>query len=164
MPDWGPHPVNWYEIIQTTQISQFHSHAEWRKQVYASYIHTCIYIIYICILLPYSQRHLCSSLTALKWYGKQGFMNTVLIVIHVHLKYTLFLYIKMFLYIKNVIVCVFFHSSNKKWNLEGSYAFHKKPPRRSKIWDMGYSGRHRVHMNFQPSPPLPHMLQLLPRF
>jgi hypothetical protein len=22
----------------------------------------------------------------------------------------------------------------KKWNLEGSYAFYKKPPRRSKIW------------------------------
>jgi hypothetical protein len=28
----------------------------------------------------------------------------------------------------------FFIASNKKWNLEGSYAFHKKPPRRFKIW------------------------------
>jgi hypothetical protein len=28
----------------------------------------------------------------------------------------------------------FFITSNKKWNLEGSYAFHKKPPRRFKIW------------------------------
>jgi hypothetical protein len=28
----------------------------------------------------------------------------------------------------------FFITSNKKYNLEGSYAFHKKPPRRSKIW------------------------------
>jgi hypothetical protein len=28
----------------------------------------------------------------------------------------------------------FFITSNKKLNLEGSYAFHKKPPRRSKIW------------------------------
>jgi hypothetical protein len=28
----------------------------------------------------------------------------------------------------------FFITSNKKWNLEGSYAFPKKPPRRSKIW------------------------------
>jgi hypothetical protein len=27
----------------------------------------------------------------------------------------------------------FFLTSNKKLNLEGSYAFHKKPPRRSKI-------------------------------
>jgi hypothetical protein len=27
----------------------------------------------------------------------------------------------------------FFITSNKKYNLEGSYAFHKKPPRRSKI-------------------------------
>jgi hypothetical protein len=28
----------------------------------------------------------------------------------------------------------FFITSNKKLNLEGSYAFYKKPPRRSKIW------------------------------
>ncbi len=35
---------------------------------------------------------------------------------------------KMSLYVS------FFITSNKKWNLEGSYAFHKKPPRRSKIW------------------------------
>ncbi len=50
----------------------------------------------------------------------------------------------------------FFITINKKYNLEGSYAFHKKPPRRSKLWKktyFGYSGRHQVHMNFQPSPP-----------
>jgi hypothetical protein len=51
----------------------------------------------------------------------------------------------------------FFITSNKKYNLDGSYAFHKKPPRRSKIWRkktyFGYSGRHQVQMNFQPSPP-----------
>jgi hypothetical protein len=62
----------------------------------------------------------------------------------------------------------FFMTSNKKWNLEGSDAFDKKLPGRSKIWKntyFGYSGRHQVHMNFQPSPPPPsHMLQLLPRF
>jgi hypothetical protein len=34
---------------------------------------------------------------------------------------------KMSLYVS------FFITSNKKWNLEGSYAFHKKPPGRSKI-------------------------------
>jgi hypothetical protein len=33
-----------------------------------------------------------------------------------------------------------------------------------KITYFGYSGRHQVHMNFQPSPPLPYMLKLLPRF
>ncbi len=68
---------------------------------------------------------------------------------------------KMTLYVS------FFIKSNKKYNLEGSYAFHKKPPRRSKIWKktyFRYSGRHQVHMNFQPSPPLPHLLQHLPRF
>ncbi len=36
---------------------------------------------------------------------------------------------KMSLYVS------FFITSNKKYNLEGSYAFHKKPPRRSKIWE-----------------------------
>ncbi len=56
----------------------------------------------------------------------------------------------------------------KNWYLEVSNAFHKKQPRRSKIWRkkltfFGYSGWHKVHMNFQP-PPHPHMLQLLPRF
>jgi hypothetical protein len=29
----------------------------------------------------------------------------------------------------------FFITRNKKWNLEGSYAFHMKQPRRSKIWE-----------------------------
>jgi hypothetical protein len=36
---------------------------------------------------------------------------------------------KMSLYVS------FFITSNKKLNLEGSYDFHKKPPRRSKIWE-----------------------------
>jgi hypothetical protein len=35
---------------------------------------------------------------------------------------------KMSLYVS------FFITSNKNWNFKGSYAFHKKPPRRSKIW------------------------------
>jgi hypothetical protein len=57
----------------------------------------------------------------------------------------------------------FLIKSNKKWSLQGSYE-------RSKIWRkkayFGYSRRHQVHnhMNFQPSLPLPHMLQLLSRF
>jgi hypothetical protein len=29
----------------------------------------------------------------------------------------------------------FFIKRNKKWNLEGSYAFHMKPPGRFKIWE-----------------------------
>jgi hypothetical protein len=37
-------------------------------------------------------------------------------------------------------------------------------PKYGKKTYFGYSGRHQVHMNFQPSPPLTHMLQLLPRF
>jgi hypothetical protein len=46
-----------------------------------------------------------------------------------------------------------FTSNIIKLDLEGYYAFNEKPPGRSKIRKetyFGYSGRHQVHMNFQP--------------
>jgi hypothetical protein len=54
----------------------------------------------------------------------------------------------------------FFITSLKNLNFEGSYALHKKPSRRSKIRKKTYfgnSGRHQVHVNFQPSPPSTHV-------
>jgi hypothetical protein len=45
--------------------------------------------------------------------------------------------------------------------VEGSYAFHKKPPGRSKIWKKNLldtlRGINQIHMNFQISPPSPHV-------
>ncbi len=61
----------------------------------------------------------------------------------------------------------FFITSNKKWKLEGSYAFHKKPPGRSKIrrenllWILWAASS---SYELPALPPLPHMLQLLPMF
>ncbi len=61
----------------------------------------------------------------------------------------------------------FFITSLKKWNLEGYYAFHKKPPRRSKIrkknllWILWAASS---SYELPAISPLPHMLQLMPRF
>jgi hypothetical protein len=47
-----------------------------------------------------------------------------------------------------------FITSKKKSNLEGSYAFHKKSPRRSKIW----REKNLIWILWAPSPPLsPHV-------
>jgi hypothetical protein len=48
-------------------------------------------------------------------------------------------------------------TSNRKLNLEGSYAVNVMLPGRSKIWKIslfGFSGSHQVHIIFQPSPHL----------
>ncbi len=43
---------------------------------------------------------------------------------------------KNYLVLSNLLakMSLYFITTNKNWNLEGFYAFHKKPPRRSKIW------------------------------
>jgi hypothetical protein len=75
---------------------------------------------------------------------------------------------KNYFVVTNLLAKMSFHvsvfiTSNKKWNLECSYAFHKKSPRRSKIW------REKKILIWilwaaPPPLPLPHMLQLLARF
>ena len=52
----------------------------------------------------------------------------------------------------------FFITSNKKWNwkaLMPSIRSRPEDPKYGKKTYFGYSGRHQVHMNFQPSPPFP---------
>ena len=68
---------------------------------------------------------------------------------------------KMSLYVS------FFITTNKNWNLEGSYAFHKKLPRRSKIWKKNLFWilwAASSSYELPAIPPFPHMLQLMPRF
>jgi hypothetical protein len=51
----------------------------------------------------------------------------------------------------------FFITSNKKWNLEGSYAFHKKQPGMTKIWRKNLLWILRAGLNSQNFPPSPNV-------